>query len=271
VGCDAWRTLDKANLPGQPHKDLSRNIWIWKGPNGVYVSDGKAPIPIHDDIKNYFDPTKDEYILPALASSCVGRIDVAKMWYRLLVPSGVSATGLNQELIFDLQLWRWFRVDRKANQLVELVNVAGSNGLTYQYGFLDTGYMERLNNGLDFDGVDIEHTMGLPDIVIEDSMGFPMITQVKAVGLVMVAHKTNTNLVSYTHYTDSILAGLTAKTLSPHSTTKRLINELMKFDEGPRGSFHSGKFVITTDTEKCGFEPLAVVYYYSDEFENKGG
>lgn len=60
IGCPAPNTIRMINLPETkiPAALQSRNVAIWQGNSGLYVSDGRAPIPIHHDIEDLFDMTE---------------------------------------------------------------------------------------------------------------------------------------------------------------------------------------------------------------------
>ncbi len=75
VGCPAPLTLKTINLRAEPGAGINRSLAIWQGTNGVFMSDGRAPIPIHGDIKEYFDPADSRCILSSEIGDSIGFID----------------------------------------------------------------------------------------------------------------------------------------------------------------------------------------------------
>lgn len=256
IGCPAPLTLKTINLHAEPGAGVNRALAIWQGANGIYMSDGRAPIPIHGDIKEFFDPSDSRCIKASMIDDSVSFIDPVKQEYHWLFASGSSATGLNAEWVYDIARNRWFEIDRTAD-LVCGVSVHDTDGNGYTYGFLDTGYMERLENGNDFDGTDITFTVTFGDIPLG---GLAVETLVSAVRLLTVAKTTTENSVTCTHYGDTSTTG-TAFTMSPARSGYRVA--VPAFDEKLSSDpFHSFKFEMTTDNEACGFEPLAAVVTY---------
>lgn len=265
IGCPAPATLKTITLPGDVPQGLSRNIIIWQGSQGVYVSDGRAALPISGDIENYFDATKVEHINASLLGDSWADIDMNKMEYHLHIASGSAATGINTELVFDLQRWRWYKTDRgTGKQLVCGASVRDTDGNYYNYGFIDTGFMERLEYGTTFDGNDIVHAFQTGDMVL-DQNDFTMETQVERIQLITVAKTVTSNDITYTHYVDTESVGVNY-TMSPTATGKRVANIVTPINSKV-GTFHGGKFVMTTDDETIGFEPLALAYIYSLKYE----
>lgn len=266
VGCPAPKTLKTVSLPGDIPQGLSRNVIIWQSADGVYVSDGRAPLPISADIENYFDPKKPAYIKPELIEESWADLDETKMEYHLHVASGASATIPDTELVFDLKRWKWYSIDRgTGKRLVAGTNVKDIHGNKYNYGFIDSGYMVRLENGTSFDGGDIVQTLGLGDLVFCEN-DFTQETRVERLELVTVAKTQTLNDLVYTHYVDTEPTGASF-TLSPRATGGRRIATIVKPINSKVGIFHSGKFEMTTNNEVAGFEPLALAYSYTQQYE----
>lgn len=238
IGCPAPLTLKTINLASEPGAGVNRALAIWQGANGVYMSDGRAPIPIHHDIKEYFDPVDSRCIPASKIGDSVGFIDYTRQEYHLLLASGT-------ELVYDIARNKWFEIDR-GSDLQCGVSVHDTDGNAYAYGFLDTGYMERLENGTTFDGTTITHTVQFGDIPLD---GLAVETRLSAVRLITVA---GTNDVTLTVYSDTSSTG-TDKTMTHTNTGYRVA--FPKFTEKLKGDpFFSFKLVTT-----AGFEPLALV------------
>ena len=258
IGCPAPLTLKTINLSVEPGAGINRNLAIWQGTNGVYMSDGRAPIPIHGDIDAYFNPTDTRCIKASKIGDSVGFIDPINNEYHLLIASGTAATTLNTELVYDIHRNKWFEIDRTVDLQCGVL-VRDTDGNSYNYGFLDTGYMERLSYGTDFDGNDIVHTVQTGDFSLAD---LAYETQLRKVKLITKAKTTTSNSVSCTHYADSCTTGATAKTMSPARSGYRLA--IPEFSHRLNAyPFHSLKYTMTTNNETIGFEPLASVLTFN--------
>jgi hypothetical protein len=256
IGCPAPLSLKTINLSTEPGAGLNRCLAIWQGTNGIYMSDGRAPIPIHYDIAAYFDPTDSRCIKASMIGDSVGFIDPVNNEYHLLVASGSSATSLNTELVYDIHRNKWFVIDRTVDLQCGVL-VRDTDGNPYCYGFLDTGYMERLEYGTDFDGNDIIHTVQTGDTPLTD---LAYETRLKSVKLLTKAKTTTANSISCTHYADTCTTGATAKAMSPLKSGYRVA--MPAFTHRLNALLHSLKFTITTNDETIGFEPLAIVLTY---------
>lgn len=257
IGCPAPLSLKTINLAAEPGVGINRSLAIWQGANGVYMSDGRAPIPIHGNIREYFDKNDSRCIRKSKIGDSIGFIDPDNNEYHLLIASGTAATTLNTELVYDIHRNRWYDIDRTVDLQCGVL-VHDTDGNPYNYGFLDTGYMERLENGTDFDGNDIVHTLQFGDIPLAD-LAFE--TRLSKVKLITVAKTTTANSVSCTLYRDTCTTGETAKTMSPARSGCRVA--MPEFTHRLNALFYSLKYVMITDNETIGFEPLATVLTYS--------
>jgi hypothetical protein len=265
TGCVAPKTMKTVSLPLDSQSNyIGRHIAIWQGSDGVYVTDGRTPSPIHNDIKNLFDKRSTTSINTSKIADSVGFIDHENLEYHWLFASGTSTT-LDKEYVFDLRRWKWYEIVRgTGKQLQHGFKVTDTYGNNYNYGTIDTGYVERLEYGNDFDGGSIVHTVQFGDIAFADIPLYE--TRAQYVNLAMAAKSTTTNLVNYTHYVDTSLTGTTI-TMSPVSTGKRVANVVANINSIP-GVFHSPKLVMTTSNEAIGFEPLYLGYFYKIEREH---
>ncbi|MCE5226680.1 MAG: LamG domain-containing protein [Porphyromonadaceae bacterium] len=256
IGCPAPQTLRTINLVSDNNTGINRSLAIWQGANGVYMSDGRAPLPIYGDIEAYFDPNDARCIKASMVGDSEAWIDQTKQEYHLKIASGTSATSLNTELVYDVKRNKWFLIDRgTGNNLQCGVSVTDTYGNNYTYGFLDTGYTERLEYGNDFDGVDITSNFKTGDFTLMDSLAHE--TRLSDVKLIEVAKTTTTNSATFTHYANTSTSG-TAKTMLPTNSGKRVA--FPYFDEKLNGDpFHSIDISMVTDNETIGFEPIAIV------------
>ena len=258
IGCPAPLTLKTINLNAEPGQGINRSLAIWQGSSGIYMSDGRAPIPVHMDIKEYFDPKDSRCIKASEVGNSTAFIDPVNQEYHWLFASGTA--GTQTELVYSITENGWYRIPRGTGKaLVCGCVVTDTNANQYNYGMIDTGYMERLEYGTDFDGNDIVHDFRLGDAPLSDSLMNE--TVIDVVMLFMVAKTTTTNAVVGTHYGDAKTTGTTLKALSPASSGHRVAQSFTTHALG-RHTLHSTGFSMTTDNETTGFEPLAVAYSY---------
>ena len=251
IGCPAPLTLKSVNLATELGQGVNRSLAIWQGSNGIYMSDGRAPIPIHGDIKEYFDMNDSRCIKASEVGNSTAFMDYSKQEYHWLFASGTSGTA--KELVYDVHRNKWYEISR-GMALTCGCEVTDVEGNQYTYGFIDTGYMERLENGTDFDGNDIIHTFQFGDFA---PLGLSFITQLDHLKLLTVAKTTTSANVTCSHYADT-LSSSSDYVMSPAKTGYRIANPA--FDSKLQGEpYHSLKFTITTDNETIGFEPIAVV------------
>ena len=292
VGLKAPLTLKAFDLPGEVPTGLNRRVFAWQGDKGVYISDGRPEIPIHWDIRNYFDTRRPECINASLSHLSTADIDIANSCYIWRFASGTDATELNKELQFDFKRWKWFEVDRTSGKRVQIsCEVQDQYGGHYNYGFIDTGYMERLDHGTTWDGTDMTFTMELADGIWVDGEGaFTTIVKPDFLNLLVVADLNTLEKITYTHYVDTAYVGTVHDNIDPFERdasfwgsagqwesgrgwgkaqprSRRVANISLPLRNEPRGIFHSGKFEFTTNNETVGFEPLALTYYYTPAWQ----
>ena len=261
IGCVAPLTLKTMVLPATTAQRMNRTVAIWRGADGIYISDGRAPEPIHGDIEALFDRRYSGCINASMINKETAFADQQNLEYHWQCATG-SSTTLNREFVYDLKKEQWFEIDRTTNKRIQCgLSVKDTYGNNYAYGFIDTGYMERLEYGNDFDGEDIVHTIELGD--------FPLIegdliteTRIHAAKLIEAAKTATANSAAYSHYVDTVLDK--SVSLSPALAGARIAQPAKKLNSLV-GTFHSGKLVMTTDNEVCGFEPMALAYLYSPE------
>ena len=253
IGCPAPLTLKLINLTTEAGQGINRSLAIWQGSSGIYLSDGRSPIPIHNDIKEYFDKNDSRCINLSKIGDSIGFVDPSNQEYHWLFANG-SSTTLNKELVYDIKRNKWFEMDRGTGMDLQCgVCVEDTDGNQYTYGFLDTGYMERLEYGNTFDGNAIVSTFQFGDFA---PLGLSFETQLDHLKLISVIPATATDDVTCTHYADTATSG-TDYTMDVSTTGYRVSKPA--FDSKLQGTYHSLKFTKTTDDETSGFKPIAVV------------
>lgn len=256
AGCVASRTIQVVDL-GLETKMPNRNVVIWQGANGIYLSDGRSPILISEDIQDKFDKRLSTSINTSKIADSTAFWDSANNCYHWKWASGTSTT-LNEEWVFDFKKLAWFEIERTSTKKLQLgIKTKDTNGNFYNYGFINTGYMERLEYGNAFDGQDIVHTLQFGDMALaEGSIAVETISHYS--GLIAVAKTTTSSDITITHYGDGKSTG-ESWTESPQKSGHRIIYPVQHQSLGSY-IFHSFKMTTTTDNEIVGFEPL---YFYT--------
>jgi len=262
IGCNAPLTLDTVVVPPlEGQQQANRSFAIWANAQGIYTSDGRHPIDVSYDIKGLFNQKSTTHINLSYVNNFSGYTDRAKMEYHLFVALTTgTVTTLDAEYVLDLRKWQWFKVDRKTGNKIQCaVNVIDAYGNSHSYGFLDSGYCERLENGTDFDGTDITSTIHLgafplgEDILMETSL---------ACAVPFLATKTTTaNDAVLTHYVNESTTGVDY-TVDPTKANYGLAFPVEIVNSIP-GNLHSLKLTMITDDETCGFEPFLIGVYYN--------
>lgn len=264
VGLLSSRTLCTASVIFENNINQSKVVGIWRSNDGIYLSNGQAPFLVSHDIESVFDQTSTTHVNLTMVGREYSFIDQQKLEYHWLWASGTSST-LNKEYVLDLKKWRWFEIDRATgNRLQCGVNVVDTYGSNYQYGFIDTGYTERLENGTDFDGTDITSTLEFGGM-LPVSKNFAVKTEVLKANLVAVKKTTDTT-VTMTHYIDEATSG-TSYNFSLVNASGRVANDVIEV-YSTVGVFHGFKLVNIADDETKGFEPLFFSIYYRTVREN---
>lgn len=260
IGCVAPLTMKTMVVRSEDGSDIV--VAIWQGANGLYMSDGRAVNSIHLDIEDIFDERNSSGINQAKIADSVGEVDSDKMEYRWNFASG-SSTTLDKEFVFDLRRRKFFEIVRGTGKALQAsFAVEDTNGNEYIYGAIDTGYMERLDNGTDFDGSDIVQTFRLGGIALAGTIMYE--SKVRRMKLLTKAKTSTTNNITVTHYSDSKTTG-SSITMSPTKPGYRLAEN--KKSVTLAGAMHEFEFSQTTNNETIGFEPtmIGILYEFNRE------
>jgi hypothetical protein len=266
IGCIAPRTLQTIALPLETAVGLNRNLAIWRASSGIFVSDGRSPIPVHKDIDSFFDQNATTHVNLSMADREVGYVDRLRLEYHWLWASG-SSDILDKEWVFDLKRWKWYEMDRGYGKRLQYIfDVTDTTGNVYSFGITETGYIERLDYGTTFDGNSIVSQVTTGDFTLMNDILEE--TTVYKAKLVMDKKATTTNNVTLTHYIDGNSTGV-AYSLDPSNdsgTTRYFVARIDDPDSAEvPGVFHSVNLSMTTTNETVGFEPLHLALYYQDE------
>jgi hypothetical protein len=218
------------------------------------MSDGRAPIPIHLDIKEYFDPKDSRCIKASEIGNSSAFIDPINQEYHWIFASGTA--GTKKELVYSIHYNSWYEMNRGTGNALRCGCIAlDTYGNPYNYAAINGGFIERLENGTAFDGTDIVHEFRFGDMALADTVCSE--TMIDKIRLVTTTKSTTTNSIGCTHYGDGATSGKTLKTFSPTKTGSRITRPIITDNLGGY-TFHSLDFTMTTDDETIGLEPLAV-------------
>jgi hypothetical protein len=258
-GCAAPLTLDTVTVPStsETQQNQNRGFAIWATSDGVYISDGRHPVNVSNEIRDLFDQKSTIHVNLDAIKSWSGKVNKSKMEYSLKLALN-SATILDYEIVLDLRRWKWYAVDR-THDLQCSVDVTDAYGNFHHYGFIEDGYMERLDYGNTFDGHNIVSTLYLGDFPLNEG-DFLIETSIDSAILVMTTSTTNDPTV--THYIDTATSG-TDYTIDASNTDKRLAFPVTIINSIP-GIMHSFKMVVTSNDAACAFKPLMLIVWYHD-------
>ncbi len=255
VGCPAPNTICSASVAFDNNVSQVKNVAIWRGNNGIYISNGQSPYCVSDDIKHVFDQNNLLNSSLKVNESMIYResafVDEVKGEYHWLWASGANTT-LDKEYVLDLKEWKWFEIVRNAtggsaNELQSGTTVSDTSGNKYSYGGI-LYYLERLEFGCTFDSTTAPYTDGDK---IESTLRFgellpyknPAITSsFKKAYLTCVPKVTDTSLTA-THYRDGDSTG-TAYTIQ--------MDETLDIDVSPATDWATGDTITgQTSGQTC--------------------
>jgi hypothetical protein len=265
IGCTAPLTMTSIHtaaikgIEGVEGTEALNGV-IFQSTDAIYLFDGREFQPIHRDIEDVFTRINKTYL-----DKSVGFLDETNQEWHWLITTGASTT-LNEEWVFDLKRDRWYQIDRGL-YLQSGFSVEDTVGNFYNYGTIDTGYIERLENGTTFDGSDMNFSLRIGDNPLSGSTIYE--SRIRQLNLLMKSKNTTTNSVVVTHYGDGETAGTALTSISPANSNGR-ISSRTKSENTGKHVFHSIKLAMTTNDEDIGFEPLGLGVFYQDVGEHKG-
>ena len=253
-------------------ENVKKQVAIWQSHNGVVIFDGASPRLVSQDIEHFWDKAHSDAIPANMMSKSKGWYDSHYRRYHLLIASGSGATTLNTELVYDLELQKWFQIDRGSGKYLQFgFPVRDTSGNVYSYGLIDTGYMLRLENGNDFDGNNIVSTFRTKDFMPHTS---PMaMGRLRTCMLTWVRKTSGTDAtITVKHYAGGATSG-TALTTPTDSDKKwtlqrgngRYVDALVGVG-GENYRTHMIEYSVTTSDVPEAFEPIWSAY----EFEQYG-
>lgn len=126
-----------------------KTLAFWLSRHGLCMSDGRTCTVISDDIRNYFDSSKDECIRAGYENEHWLEYDAAYGVLRMGLVSGPTATKPNVFPVFDL-VTKTFSFDTPYQELSCMANVEAASGgkaVLQVGGGIDDGQVYQLNYG----------------------------------------------------------------------------------------------------------------------------
>ncbi len=260
IGCPAPLTLKTASVAFDKNTSQTKLIGVWRGNNGIYISDSHTPLEVSGDIRDVFDQTKPVHVNLAMIAYETGFMDHQLNEYHWLWASN-SNTDLDKHYVLSFREWRWFEIDPGTGNRLQLgISVTDTDGNHYAYGFTDNGFMHRLEFGLTFNGSD-----GTSAVQFGDQLPVPQdplaVTSISRVNTIAVAKGTNST-ITLRHMIDGGTAG--TYTLSDADPTRRYANQV-KDIYSTSGVFHGFRLDKVWNGESKPWEPLYVSAYYKKQ------
>ncbi len=215
-------------------------------------------ISISEDISNFFDRNATEFIASGMmAKSEEFYAEIFNDYHWLFCSA--SGITLNYELVYDVILKKWFRIDRGSGKYLQCgFQARDTYGQSYPYGTIDTGYLERLEYSNTMDGTAYDSTWQCGNIPLGGWMRRSKIRNMKHIAK---SKSTNVNpIVTITHYGDCVSTS-GESTVSPNlvSATASIAVKNESVDWG-NNLFHSIKCVWNSSdaNDTIGYQPIGV-------------
>lgn len=161
-GCPAPRTIVTAEVGFEVGPETLRNIAIWISHKGPIVFDAAVIMPI-PGFEIYFDPRKSSCIDFDAIEDSIAWLESDKMEYNFIIP---LATGGHAWLVYNLKLRKAFKINTNTAEYPKMVvPIEDLYGKKYVYAGIDTGNLERLENGTTWDGTTIQHKVKTADVL----------------------------------------------------------------------------------------------------------
>lgn len=186
IGCAAPMTVVSAET--DIGNNVRMNVVCWLDFAGPIIYDGTVPVRL-PGLEKYFDPTDLECVNYSYIDQSVFYIDTVNNQLNMLFPTGSSTTN-NKWIVYDFEDKKLFeKVPYNDAYLYNAAGVTDTDGARYNYGFLSTGYMMRLDNGADWDGNAIEQQIrtGIFSPEQLDDLGFWTESEIRAIKLLSEA------------------------------------------------------------------------------------
>jgi hypothetical protein len=263
VGCIAPHSIQVIDIGPEISQTLNRNVVVWQAHDGIYMSDGRSPIKLSQDISDFFDQRISKSLAGTESKNSVGSWDsYNKCYHWMFTPTGL--TDHTKELVYDFEKPGWFEISRGSGNILQyMIEAVDTSGVRYNYGFLDTGFTYELENGNDMDGDGIAQYFQTGYMVLQEG-SITTETKVEYVCLVATAKTTTDQSIRFRYYMDGN-STRTQWTQSPQKTGYTITYPVEHIDQKGAGIFHSFEVYMATDDETVGFEPQYMYLLYSTQ------
>lgn len=257
IGCAAPLTVESYQMEIPGSDSIRMSVVVWLDFSGPYFFTGAEPSRIQG-VEKYFDPAKTGCVNYSYIDMSFGYIDSVHDQWNLLIPTG-AATVPNTWLVYDFRHKKWFE-KVPATYPTLAGHVVDVDGARYNYGFLSTGQMLRLDHNQTWDGTAISQVMktGYFSPPAIDEFGMWSRSEIRTIKLISEKVSEAANVVT-TLYNDGVL--------SSHSVTTALNssgivakNDATGGNVSDRADYFQVNFAASTSTSK--WVPLVWGYKY---------
>lgn len=262
VGCAAPLSMVSAVAHGLTEDDNPKNVVIWQGDDGFYMTDGATVTPISEDIKVYFDENDSRCIPTTRLTKTVAWYDPSIPAYKALISSGSTATYHNVELEYSLKHREWTKIVRAdasgADPLQCGFRVYDTTGIGYTYGGNTKGFLYRLEYGATFNGTAIEQMLHTKDMILDTEVPLFRKSTIKHLRTAL-KKKTNGGTVTVAHYGDKVLTvdGTSNQAVPDAINMATAHYNTQSCNLGPF-LYHSFKFTLSGSTVADGMELIGL-------------
>jgi hypothetical protein len=207
-----------------------------------------------------FDQTKSLHVNPSMVLSEHSFIDQHQNEYHWCWASNDNTT-LDKEYVLAFNDWKWYEIDRTTGKRLQVgVETVDTEGNYYTYGFIDTGYMERLEYGTTLDSEPITHQLVFGDLPLVANDTFEE-TSITRFNLIILPKNIDSD-ITLLHTMDGSVSGdsFTISQAGPN----RYVNSFTDVFSKP-AVFHTLSLTTVTSSETKGFEPIAVAVLFTKE------
>jgi len=257
IGCIAPKTMASGEVGYIG--SVSKNVLFWLSYGGPVMFDLTALVPVKG-VEPYFDTNDSLCIDYTYADRAIGFFDEQNKEYNLLIPSGSGQTANNVWLIYDIMRNRWTKKVPGAYPQSGFP-VKDTYGQQHTYLGLDTGYLERNENGNDFDGTTIAQSVTFSEILPSGSLWEE--ARLDYMKFICESKGDSDDDISAYHRTDGDTSWTSLTDIPMYASGKRISHHTQRLNK--IGIGHQFKFEISTDDVTDGFEPLSASFLYHVE------
>lgn len=261
VGCVAPQSMVSVEVTGEDETQR-RQVAIFQGDRGFYMTDGATVKKISGDINCYFDQNDSRYIPTTRRNKTIAWYDPSIRAYKAVISSGSTATYHNLELEYSLDNREWTKIYREdgsgADPLQAGWRVYDTNGLSYTYGGNKGGQVYRLENGSTFAGTGITQYIHTKDLIMDQTAPLFRKSTIKHMRTAL-KKKTNGGTVSIAHYGDQTLTvnGSSNQVVPSSITVATAPYNTQSCNLGPF-LYHSFKLTASAATVSDGMELIGI-------------